>query len=318
MKLSIIIPVYNVEAYVGKALESIYDTSVNLDDFEVIVVNDGSEDGSMEVINRYASQPNLTILEQENQGVSAARMNGLVNANGEFVWFVDSDDFLVKNGVSKVLELLVELPNEDVIMFPVRRVSLDGSMDYVDFKPEGFLSVSGKIAINDLKLPTCPPFRFVIRKSLTDNKWLFFPFGLVHEDEYFGPILLTIAQRITVVPDYVYVHLKRPGSIMTTLSIRSSYDTVSVFKLLIDYLENAMAPSDQDWFRRYCLGRLMESYIRCPDLYGTPEFNQFVHTNGLYIWNQWCRTYPEAPLSKKMKRLLFFVLPRLRQRFIRS
>ena len=86
MKLSIIIPVYNVEAYVGQTLSSVFDTTANLADFEVIVVNDGTDDGSMEVVRQYADRQNLVILEQKNQGLSAARNCGLDHAKGEYLF----------------------------------------------------------------------------------------------------------------------------------------------------------------------------------------------------------------------------------------
>ena len=91
MRLSIIIPVYNVEAFVSKTLESVFNTTASADDFEVIVVNDGTKDKSMDVVRRFSDRPNLLILEQENQGLSAARMNGLSVASGEYIWFIDSD-----------------------------------------------------------------------------------------------------------------------------------------------------------------------------------------------------------------------------------
>ena len=95
----------------GKTLETIFQTGANADDFEVIVVNDGTQDLSMEVVRQFADHPNLSILEQENQGVSVARMNGASVAKGEYIWFVDSDDWLVEDGVGTVLRLLEERPD---------------------------------------------------------------------------------------------------------------------------------------------------------------------------------------------------------------
>ena len=126
MKLSIIIPVYNVEAYVGRTLESVFATDAT--DFEVIIVNDGTKDGSMGVIRQFANRLNLTIIEQENQGLSAARNRGLDAAKGDYVWFVDSDDFLVEDGVGKVLRLLAARPGADVLRFPLRYVCQDGTL----------------------------------------------------------------------------------------------------------------------------------------------------------------------------------------------
>lgn len=316
MLLSIIIPVYHVEAYVGRVLKSIFDTTAHFDDFEVIVVNDGSKDGSMDVVKQYMDRSNLFIIEQENQGLGAARMSGLACAKGEYVWFVDSDDWLVDDGVGKVLRLLEERKGADVLMFPVLRVSDDRSRDYVDFEVDGVISLVGKDAMADGVVPKCPAFRFVLRKSLTDNEWLFFPSGLIHEDEYFGPVLMTLAERVDILPDYVYVHHQRSGSIMTSLTVRSCYDRVSIYRLLIKYMENAMDPSDWMWFRQYCVGRLVASYTSCPQFYGTPEFSRFVHSSGLYIWNQWRKAYPEASIKKKAGRLFFFAMPNVRGRIL--
>ena len=82
MLLSIIIPVYNVEEYVGGTLDSVFNSTAPAEDFEVIVVNDGTKDGSMDVVRQFSERPNLTVIEQENQGLSAARMKGLSEARG--------------------------------------------------------------------------------------------------------------------------------------------------------------------------------------------------------------------------------------------
>ena len=116
MDLSIIVPVYNVEKYVRSCIESIFKQGLDEDRFEVIIVNDGTKDGSMKVVRQFADRPNLTILEQENQGLSAARMKGCSVAGGEYLWFVDSDDYLVEDGVGKVLALLRSHSDAEVLM----------------------------------------------------------------------------------------------------------------------------------------------------------------------------------------------------------
>ena len=87
MKLSIIIPVFKVEAYITECIQSIIGTE---GDYEVILVNDGTPDRSMEMAaSMVAGRKNVRVVNQENQGLSAARMNGLKEASGEYVWFVD-------------------------------------------------------------------------------------------------------------------------------------------------------------------------------------------------------------------------------------
>ena len=94
MRLSVIIPVYNVEEYVLRCLKSIIDIE-NHGDTEIIVVNDGSRDGSMALVSDFASShPIITIVNQENRGLGAARNTGLKHAQGEYVYFLDSDDYI--------------------------------------------------------------------------------------------------------------------------------------------------------------------------------------------------------------------------------
>ena len=151
--LSIIIPVFNVERYIRKTLESIFDTSACPSDYEVIIVNDGTQDGSMQIVNQFSTYPNVTIIEQENKGISVARMKGLTVANGEYVWFIDSDDWLVQDGVGNVLQLLKDRPNADVLMFPLQWTYEDASKNHLDYRIDGEQTISGKEVLRDLRLP---------------------------------------------------------------------------------------------------------------------------------------------------------------------
>lgn len=112
---SIIIPVYNVEGYISHCLESLFH-GVKEDDFEVIVVNDGSKDHSLEEVERFqSSHKNLRILSQENQGVAAARNNGLLHAEGKYILFLDGDDYYEQGALMKVLHELQECESEIVV-----------------------------------------------------------------------------------------------------------------------------------------------------------------------------------------------------------
>ena len=105
IKLSIIVPVYNVEKYIRRCIESIF--SQGLDDtcFEVIIVNDGTEDRSMDIISDVISQhKNIKVINQENQGLSVTRNNGIATARGEYFLMPDSDDLLIYNSLPFLLE----------------------------------------------------------------------------------------------------------------------------------------------------------------------------------------------------------------------
>lgn len=105
MKLSIIIPVYKVEEYVENCLKSIVAQDIPTDDYEIIVINDGSPDKSKEIIlNFQKNQPNLIFIDQENQGVSVARNRGLEVAKGDYILFVDPDDTIEENSLRTILQ----------------------------------------------------------------------------------------------------------------------------------------------------------------------------------------------------------------------
>ena len=113
MRFSIIIPAYNAEAYLSRCLDSIF--SQEFDDYEVIVINDGSSDGTAVLLERYTSKyPNLHVLAQSNQGMATARNRGLDDAQGDYILFVDSDDELMPHALSN---LAPQLNGEDIIGF---------------------------------------------------------------------------------------------------------------------------------------------------------------------------------------------------------
>ena len=115
MDLSIIVPVYNVEKYVRTCIESIYRQGLDEKKFELIIVNDGTEDHSMEVIaDIFLQHSNIIVINQENQGLSVARNNGMAIAKGDYILMIDSDDLLIDNSVKILLEKALETKAEVV------------------------------------------------------------------------------------------------------------------------------------------------------------------------------------------------------------
>ena len=106
-KVSIIIPVYNVEKYLKRCLDSVCNQAY--ENLEILIVNDGSKDGSLKICNEYANKySNIKLLNQENQGLSESRNNGLKAATGEYVMFVDSDDWLCDGAVNEMVNFMEE------------------------------------------------------------------------------------------------------------------------------------------------------------------------------------------------------------------
>ena len=314
-RLSIVIPVYNVEAYVGETLKSVFETTASDELFEVIVVNDGTRDGSMDIVRRYTDRPNLTIIEQENRGLSAARMRGLSKATGEYVWFIDSDDSLLPDAVAKVLTLLAEKPGVDVLMFPLKWVYEDIVKDRLDYKINEEIATVGKSVIRNPGLPIWASPRFVFKRSFMKSEWLFFPKGLIHEDEYFGPVLMYLSKTVRILKDPVYYYRIRPESITSSRSIRSAYDMVSIHKRLVMFLDNGVDTDDRDLFRQFCFSRLQRLYSN-KSLFLSSDFSRFAFREGFYVWRQWLNAFPGKSTKTIIGRLFYFMLPELKERLI--
>ena len=96
MRFSVIIPVYNVEKFIGKCLDSVFKQTYS--DYEIVAVNDGSTDSSLKILENYQiNNPKLKIISQKNKGLGGARNTGISNAKGEFLIFLDSDDYIATN-----------------------------------------------------------------------------------------------------------------------------------------------------------------------------------------------------------------------------
>ena len=107
LKLSIIIPIFNVEKYIDKCLDSIFSQCVDNTMYEVILVNDGTQDDTLTVLRPYLEKnENCVLINQENQGVSVARNTGLLKSKGDYVWFIDSDDWLERGSIEYIIDLI--------------------------------------------------------------------------------------------------------------------------------------------------------------------------------------------------------------------
>ena len=118
MFLSFIVPVYNVEKYLGECLDSLLDQDIDQSDYEIVCVNDGSTDGSPEILAGYAQRhPNIRVVTKENGGLPAARNTGVDHSRGDYIWHVDSDDFVRETYFADVCRIISENPGSDLISF---------------------------------------------------------------------------------------------------------------------------------------------------------------------------------------------------------
>lgn len=253
-KLSIIIPVYNVEKYIKKCLDSVFNQNISSSVFEVIVVNDGTQDNSMSIVNDFVKKyDNIVIVEQENKGLSAARNAGLRIAVGDYVWFVDSDDYLTdENVIEKIYSVLEENLDVEIIstgFYLEDELTRDRNIQQV-VKDKSFL---GKIYGRDeysliAKNKGCAP-RYIIRRDFLLNNNINFHEGVFHEDCEFVAKLLFFGHKIFLMKDVLYVYLIRiRGSITSTFVYKRLYDCLEIANELINFRnKNAKTIVDEEF-----------------------------------------------------------------------
>lgn len=211
MKLSIIVPVYGVEKYIVQCISSLLIPDFH--DYEIIVVDDGCKDKSIEIIEQTFTDSRIKIVHKENGGLSSARNWGVREAQGEYVWFFDSDDW----AETQVLpSMIAELHDVDYLYF---------KSYFLNFEETSEVSIRGvKIETNLSKELYCSknynqpaPFYIYKRDILVKNNH-YFKEGILHEDALFTPIALTLCSRISCFTTPVYHYRQRYGSITKTIS----------------------------------------------------------------------------------------------------
>lgn len=231
MILSIIIPVYNVECYIKKCLYSCLNQDIELSDYEIIVVNDGTEDKSISIIQDIVNQyDNIRVISQSNQGLSVARNQGLLLAKGDYVWFVDSDDWIERDCLNEITSSLVD--GIDLLQLQYRYVYDGEQKNYkaLHYEQNGILS--GREVIKRGGLPAPAPFTIYRRLFLLDNRFTFVP-GIYHEDSEFKPRVVYCAKKIAAIDLVCYNYYQRTlGSITSCFRIKNAFDILKVMNNL--------------------------------------------------------------------------------------
>lgn len=254
MKLSIIVPIYNVEKYLRKCVDSILDQDLSSDEYEIILVDDGSPDNCGAIADGYARQHiNIKVIHQKNGGLSVARNTGINAATGDYIQFVDSDDFLEPNVLGS---LVTKMENDglDVLRFDYQNVNenYDVFQPYKDVKP--FVDLCDEVCdgltfLNDRLGYACYACQFVIRTSLLKDNALFFKPGIYFEDTEWTPRMLLAAGKVTSTNTIVYNYLLRTGSITGAVDIEKQRKVLEDKISLISYLKNqAIKNSSRSWF----------------------------------------------------------------------
>ena len=256
IKLSIIIPVYNVEKYLNECLDSVIEA--NIENTEIILVNDGSTDNSREICESYSQKYDfIKLVNQENGGLSAARNTGIQKAEGDYLWFVDSDDFIEKNSILNIFKQIEK--NVDIIFTSYRRVYPDNSTfeykafnedDNFDVEPFEYLYLLGNVSYAAV--------RFIVKKELLIKNNIFFLKGIYHEDEEWTPRIICKAKSFGVVMDIVYNYrVGNPNSIIGKPNAKKVKDKIFICTRFNKLLKNNLS----DKKKKFIISRIVHNYI---------------------------------------------------------
>lgn len=254
--ISIVIPIYNVEKYLRKCLDSVY--SLNLDNKEVVLVNDGSIDTSINILNEFKNKyPNKTkLITQKNQGLSEARNIGIKNSNGKYILFIDSDDFIIPTeteefinfGLDKKVDILIgnyrEYYNENYIV-QKSFYNLDKNLE-----KEGIFFIENGVKNKCFRFAV---WQNIYRKNFLLENNLFFKKGLLHEDSLFTLEAFFYAKKVRCFNKKFYFYRKNNLESITQTVNKKNYEHMlyTIIKLLEFKKSNNI---ENNYFNRIVLG----------------------------------------------------------------
>ena len=286
IQLSIIIPVYKVELYVGTTLQSIVDQRQDVFEYEVIVVDDGTPDNSMQVVESFMEAlPQMSIIHQKNKGLSGARNTGLKHATGKYVWFVDSDDTLADNCFESIAPVL-QGRQSDVFGFNVavykNGVLLHIEKPYYKRKHEKYVDTTVRGVDLGTITATGLAQRYVFRRDFLRQKGLCFKEGIIHEDVEFIVKVICLAETFTLKSIIIYNYMRREsGSIMTSLSMKSVNSYCAILESWDDFSKHF---HKNDIRRRLIAGK---SFKRTCGLLAMHKKIPSIEYSEFYCANRW-------------------------------
>lgn len=218
-KLSIIVPVYNVEKYLSKCLDSLINQDIPVDEYEIIIVNDESPDNSLLIAEEYSKKyKNISIISQKNKGLGGARNTGIRAARGKYLLFVDSDDYIEKNCLQLLLHN-IEKDSLQVLRFNYESVNENGNI--IPKKKNALYGVvwddeiiSGEEFLANKLGWVCTVWAFLFDTSMIKQHELYFDESIYLEDVEWIYRVFEKAERVKSIHTLIYYYLQREGSIL--------------------------------------------------------------------------------------------------------
>lgn len=239
-EISIVVPVFNVEKFLKKCIESIISQSFS--NFEVLLVNDGSTDGSLDICLQYTKiDDRVKVINKKNGGLSDARNAGIKYATGKYICFIDSDDFIEKEYLQKLYKNIVKY-NSDVSMCEYFITDENGQKIQIEkFNNEKLKYISGKKLIESIysRNPTISivAWNKLYKRKLFAN--ITYSKGRLYEDQFIAVPLFWSVKKVSLIDAPLYNYVQRKGSIMNSkINKKKIFDTVAYKKQRIYFFKN--------------------------------------------------------------------------------
>lgn len=294
-KISIIVPVYNIIEFLPRCLDSIVNQS--LKDIEIILIDDGSDDGSEKICDEYANKDNrIKVIHQKNAGLSIARNVGINHSNGKYILFVDSDDYIKLDSCEKLYEKAIrndgDIVAADIIVsYAEKEYGLNRKMN------TNHIYLGEKFIIDSIKIKSMwAPVQFALykRKLIVENKHYFKP-GILHEDELWTPQIYLFAKKVVYLHYNFYYYWQREGSITHQKNReKNCRDLITTCNELYEKYKNLNKDSKKYLNDYLCTNYLYAIYI-----------GKEINANRIFAFKI------AGTIRNKIKALIYFFSPRL-------
>lgn len=240
--LSIVVPAYNVSQYVESCIESVIKQNINYN-YELIIINDGSTDDTLNKLEKYRENENIRIISQENKGFSGARNVGIDLTKGKYIMFLDSDDVLCNNSINALLDKAYE-KNADIVQGSYYEFFDENKRYYTNLKYKEVYDNNG----NEIDGPGYP-WGKIYKSSLFDK--VRFPLGYWYEDTIISYIVYRLAKSYVAIEDIVYGYRKNYSSITyTSKRLPKVLDTYWIIEECLDILKDVAIDNDYIIYRK--------------------------------------------------------------------
>lgn len=297
-KISVVIPIYNSEKHIEKCLESVLNQT--LKEIEIIVINDGSKDNSLKKIKKYEKDDRVKIISRENEGVSFTRNEGIANGVGEYVYFLDSDDYLEKNDTLEILYNKCEKENLDILVFDYYKV-INNKKEYIkNIEIEGIIKKDDYF-YNVIDYNGCSIWSKIIRRNLyIKNNIKFLESIFLAEDWNISIKLGFLAEKIGKINEVFYNYVQHESQGTKTIDLNKSLrDEFKASGDLIEFLSKY--DGSEDYIKAVKL-KMYFKYLK--KRYNNLEYynilkKQFLKENKKELFN--CEYFKKQILKNKVK-----------------